>query len=536
MSRRLVAVLLAHSACVAQAQAPASKPSADGGPIHLLKRYPTSLAAAVLDPGKARPWLFDADNDIYRLSRFVFDGPDGLRIKTGPADLGIGHCEYGAVWAVIIPRRRGQLVSSASRQTELFEHIWLRMHPSQLETLFPSETLRGAGDRDKAARIIRIARHKMSATFHAGQRAMVPPPETLVFDVDTLAGVRRLFLADRKKNTTQYVAAFENQAVPPTTPISKDQALDMFDRVWRQYDEHYPMFILRPEIDWDALRKRYEPKAAKCTNTYELGQVLAEMLRSLRDMHIWITAGREPIMVYSRPRPWNVNPQAAEAILGELQDAPGGVRWTRTKDDIGVIIIPKWTSSLIPPAVDDILEQLRSCRALIIDVRANGGGNEMLARQVAGRFTTKPVAYAYQRYRNGPEHDNLTPMMSRMLEPRGPWCFDKPVLVLIGQHCVSSNEGFAAMMSVLPQVTLMGDHTAGSSGNPQWLKLEAGLTVSMPRWIAYRPDRQPIDERGIEPDIRFEPTSADAFEGNRDDLLTAALERARKLVAQTKSP
>jgi hypothetical protein len=60
------------------------------------------------------------------------------------------------------------------------------------------------------------------------------------------------------------------------------------------------------------------------------------------------------------------------------------------------------------------------------------------------------------------------------------------------------------------------------------VKLPLDMTVSVPRWIDYLPDGKPLDERGFQPQIHFEP-EAGAFEGDRDDLLTAALERLRKV-------
>jgi hypothetical protein len=53
---------------------------------------------------------------------------------------------------------------------------------------------------------------------------------------------------------------------------------------------------------------------------------------------------------------------------------------------------------------------------------------------------------------------------------------------------MSSNESFIAMMSGSRNVTIMGDRTCGSSGNPKIVKLPLDMTVSVPRWIDYLPD------------------------------------------------
>jgi C-terminal processing protease CtpA/Prc len=84
------------------------------------------------------------------------------------------------------------------------------------------------------------------------------------------------------------------------------------------------------------------------------------------------------------------------------------------------------------------------------------------------------------------------------------------------------------MMGECPQVTTMGDHTCGSSGNPKFVELPIGVRISLPKWIDFLPDGTPLDEKGVQPDIYF-PSKPEFFEGNRDDLLKAALEQAQQL-------
>jgi hypothetical protein len=87
---------------------------------------------------------------------------------------------------------------------------------------------------------------------------------------------------------------------------------------------------------------------------------------------------------------------------------------------------------------------------------------------------------------------------------------------------MSGNESFIGMMTGATNVTTMGDHTCGSSGNPQMVKLPLDMTVSVPQWIDFLPNGTPVDGRGFTPMVAFKPSPA-GFEGDRDDLLTAAL-------------
>jgi len=501
--------------------------NASGEPVDLLKRYPTKLTAGDSAPDGARSWAFTAA-DVFRVSKFTFAVDEQLKIETGPGDLGIGHCADGAVWAVVIPRDKGTLNGEASKQEESIAHVWLRFHPKAINRLFPPETVFTDGASNLSAQMRSIANAKMRSSWQAGGNAMIPEPKDLTVDVDTKDGVRRFFVVDAEARTAKYVAAFEQSAVKLPAAFSAKSSAAAFDQLWEAFDRDYAMFVLRPEVDWAKLREQYRPKALASKSTHEFAEVCAEMLKPLRDLHVWMTVAGVNVPVFNRPRSANSNPSAHRTILGSLHRA-GRVQWAITPDKVGFIAIYGWdTGQGIPAQVDEALEQMRNTRGLIIDVRLNGGGDEPTAGKVAGRFLQEEFVYAYSQYRKGGRHANLTEKYERKLGPRGPWSYNRPVVLLIGQKCMSSNESFIAMMSGNPEVAIMGDRTCGSSGNPKIVKLPLDMTVSVPRWIDYLPDGTPLDERGFQPQIQFKP-EPDAFEAERDDLLSAALERLRKV-------
>ena len=317
-------------------------------------------------------------------------------------------------------------------------------------------------------------------------------------------------------------------ATGSTESFTRELAARSFDQLWDAYDKQYAMFVLRPEVDWNELRAKYRPAALDSTSAHEFATVCAEMLRHLRDLHIWVKIGDEQVPVFDRPCERNANPTAYRSIIGQLNQAGRSVQWGKTSDNVGFIVIYAWNDDGIPDQFDAVLEEMRDTRGLILDVRPNGGGREPLARRVAGRFVETKVLYAYSQYRNGPKHTDLTGKIARYAYPRKLRRYDRPVLLLIGQKCSSSNESFISMMAECSNVTTMGDRTCGSSGNPRMLNLPAGVTVSIPRWIDCLPDGTPLDERGVLPDIPFEAEPG-AFEGERDDLLVDAIERLRSV-------
>jgi bla regulator protein BlaR1 len=188
------------------------------GYIDLLKQYPTTLTGESTNPQDAREWQF-TPQDIYSISRFSFDVNNALQIKIGPADIGIGHCKDGAVWAVVIPREHGT-IKSLTFGEELIDHLWLRFHPREVSSLFPKDTIIAGGDKNLWGRMNEIAKVKMNNSWQAGGRAMIPAPKDFTVDADTKKNVRRFFIVDSEAKTAKYVAVFEGRTVPAQTSSS----------------------------------------------------------------------------------------------------------------------------------------------------------------------------------------------------------------------------------------------------------------------------------------------------------------------------
>jgi hypothetical protein len=437
----------------------------------------------------------------------------------------MGHSMDGAVWALVVPRQPGHL-RTPDRREEIV-HCWLRFHPRSLGWLFPPATVAEGGNSNLVHEMRMIAAKKFTASWHSGLRALIPEPGTLTVDLDTTAGVRRFFGVETNAGSVKYVNAFEQRGMPRPPPLTAELAVDAFDQLWKAFDESYAMFVLRPEVDWNRLRDQFRPKARQSKSTYEFAAVCGQMLETLRDLHVGLTLAGLEVPVYDRPRQGNSNPAAFPSLLGLLRSESRALRWTVHSDKIGFVAIENWSEREIPVLFDQVLEQMRDTRGLIIDVRRNGGGSEPLAQQVAGRFVERPFTYAFSQVRSGARPQDLSPKRPRQVVPRGPWRYDRPVLLLIGERCMSSNESFIDMMSGSTNVTTMGNRTCGSSGNPTIVNLPLEMTVRVPKWIDYRPDGTPLDERGITPQIVFTPATND-FDGVHDGLLASALEQARR--------
>ncbi len=76
----------------------------------------------------------------------------------------------------------------------------------------------------------------------------------------------------------------------------------------------------------------------------------------------------------------------------------------------------------------------------------------------------------------------------------------------------------------------MGDHTAGSSGNPRQLTLSGGITVNLPRWLTLKPNGKPLDKVGLLPDVKIEVAPGD-FTADHDPVIDAACAQLRSIPA-----
>jgi len=156
-------------------------------------------------------------------------------------------------------------------------------------------------------------------------------------------------------------------------------------------------------------------------------------------------------------------------------------------------------------------------------VRANGGGSEPTAQVFAGCFLQRSAVYAKNTTRRD---GNFIGPFDRAVEPnknRPP--FRGRSAVLMGQGTISSSESFVMMMKQAPGCTLIGDRTAGSSGNPKPVDLGNGVTVLVPSWKDLRLNGTCLEGEGFAPDIAVK-VAPEAFE-KADPVLEMALRTLR---------
>ena len=294
-----------------------------------------------------------------------------------------------------------------------------------------------------------------------------------------------------------------------------------FDALWTRYRDVYPAFTYK-QLDWERQRERYRPRAATARSQDELIVVLTAMLAPLRDRHIWFVDPRGHIVPTYRPMLLeNFERHRWERAMRTV----GYVSRTRdvgeaTIGTFAYLFIGSWRAPVDTLLLDQQLERAREAPGLIIDVRANAGGSDATALAFARRFTRHAFAASYVQVRAEAREVELP--LERVIRPRGGWQYTRPVVVIAGRGGLSATESFVAALRTLPHVTVIGDTTGGASGNPATIPLGNGWHFTLPRWMEFGPDRQPIEWRGVAPHLPI-AWAPNAYDPQRDPLVDAAV-------------
>lgn len=292
-----------------------------------------------------------------------------------------------------------------------------------------------------------------------------------------------------------------------------------FEKTWLTVYQVYPYFEFK-KIDWDSLHTVYKLKVEAAKGD-EYAYVLYNLLCELKDGHI---ALRLPSGVeLSQETRRQVKDKNSFDLNVAVEYLDGNYKWTKNGmigfatigGSIGYMFIASFGSDTwYDQGINDIVNQLSQFNGLIIDVRNNGGGNEMNSNIIISHFLKNdlqtPGNYYNNVYRKG-----------QVISPNKP-CYDKNVVVLTNGGCFSSNEHFVMNMQQIENVVLVGDTTGGGSGYPAYYPLPSGIQIRVSRVNYLQYNQTPIEWNGIVPDILLPQTKEDV-KNKKDKQLEYAI-------------
>lgn len=312
------------------------------------------------------------------------------------------------------------------------------------------------------------------------------------------------------------------------TILSTDEVDEVINELKTVIAQRYS-HVSRLGIDWAEYIERNRETLRMSRTPNELTQNLAVMLAASYDKHMYLKYNGEQYSTYIRPMVPNANPGLIPRIVPNWKKLNDTVATGHWDDGISYIAIDTWLHGAredIEEAIE-VIDSFNESKAIILDVRLNGGGDETLAQNVASCFINEPAVYAKHVYRDAELPSGFTPVRNRVIEPREQGQrFEGRVAVLSGPVVMSSCEAFLLMMKQAPNATIIGASSQGSSGRQMPNDLGLGISIYLPTWRAMTPDEVEFEGIGIAPDIYVEAGAREFERG--DPVLRQALIQLRR--------
>ena len=267
-----------------------------------------------------------------------------------------------------------------------------------------------------------------------------------------------------------------------------------FEHLWKTLDRNYAIFGPR-HVDWQALYRVYRPRVTAQTSDDELFAIMSSMLGHLNDNHVFLIS-EKPNRFFSAGYLYQILGEGGfEALRKLISQRPVPDKYFKTKltesedkvfahawvsDEIGYFHLngfgyPEKTAAI----VDNIMRVFADAKALIVDVRRNGGGDDRVGKLIADRFADRKRLYMTTEIRSGDRHDQFSWKKYWHVEPAGPLQFTKTTILLTDRTSISAAENFALAMRVLPHVTVIGDLTSGCFADMYGDRLPNGWRFSV---------------------------------------------------------
>ena len=231
--------------------------------------------------------------------------------------------------------------------------------------------------------------------------------------------------------------------------------------------------------------------------------------------------------------------ETAQAKGAEEQVAFSTGRWI-TEGEIAYIKIPRFMRSEYEKTAIELVDQFGAAKCLIVDVRGNGGGSTPL--RLANKLQNRPYGY-------GSETSPMNMAISLARGPRGmrdlsdmstytTWPTSTPgeesyggdLIVLADRVTGSAAEDFLMLLKSNDRAVMVGETTAGSTGQPMVQRFDNGIGFSVGTVRTSMPDGSQFEGVGIKPDVEVLLMREDLYE-DRDPVLLKAIEMAEQAIA-----
>ena len=339
-----------------------------------------------------------------------------------------------------------------------------------------------------------------------------------------------------------------------------------FEVLWNTFNEQYAYFKER-DIDWNGLYKKYEPQVNENTKPIELYLIFEKMLGEINDGHISIDLPDDLEEQYNLSQKNNTT-ENEDKDNGKLQNKirtkivehyikepknfnKGSINYGKINENIGYVEIQNMVTmayySNIPDSLsnsefnnrllnttfsqknehdevrkgtrfmmDSIIKDLGNVKALIIDIRFNGGGFDDASVEILNHLVSKKTDFSTKKVRFG---KGFTEKQVMSLNPSKN-NFSGKIYVLTSHLTASASEVLVLGAKELPNSKIIGSTTEGIFSDILRKKLPNGWTYGLSNMVYETMNGVSYENIGIEPDYKLDyPTKPnDLYEYLLSDL------------------
>ncbi|MCO7191201.1 MULTISPECIES: S41 family peptidase [unclassified Pseudoalteromonas] len=345
------------------------------------------------------------------------------------------------------------------------------------------------------------------------------------------------------------------------TKNTKFSAPEVFDIFWFTFAEH---FAFNDELNWNwhTNYKTWRNKISNSTSESALAEVIEELIDELGDAHAYVESDDDSFFTMnnikweqfrSRVIDERFSQQTEFSSLRDFYQAlnekrnniissyfdnqhlpqqlnrsllwasfPHEIRYLSI-DDMSEYTAEKTVQADIKEvdrAMQHIMPMLTNAKGLVIDLRWNSGGYDIVSQRILSYFIDKPLHIGSKSYRTESGFSNPENIIVY------PATFDRylgPIVVLTSGITMSAAESFLLGLAAREQVTIIGEPSNGgfSDSLPKQLPNGWSFTLSNERYFDHKGES--YEYRGYPVDKNFEYLNDADLKAEKDSALIEAM-------------
>lgn len=200
------------------------------------------------------------------------------------------------------------------------------------------------------------------------------------------------------------------------------------------------------------------------------------------------------------------------------------------EDQIVYVNLPGFESDQVVRDFEAIFPQVRKAKGLILDVRHNGGGSTDNGSAIISKLTKETIEGSRWRtrqylpaFRAWGKNEGWYEGQHDLILPSKKDPYLGPIVVLTGPNTVSAAEDFVVVLHASKRATIVGERTAGTTGQPLYIDLPEGGGARICTKRDTYPDGREFVGVGVIPDVEVHPTQ-ESLASDEDVVLQEGIE------------